>query len=329
METYRPPYEITEKCLRLISSVSEKLGRLDVANCSTRPRLRKISRIRSVYSSLKIEANSLPLDIIRAILDGKEVIGPEEEIREAENAFRAYDMIPSFNPFLLRDLLEMHAVLMDGLSPDAGCFRKYPEGVFSGDTCIYMAPEPSAVPHLMNALLDWMNRVKDSVHPAVIASAAHYELVFIHPFSDGNGRLARLWQMVILSAWNPLFRYVPIENSIYQHQQEYYDVIDRCNHAEAITEFIEFILEMTDQAMADLLMLSSKHDSATDCVRRLLDVMGFETEYSAQELMEALHLKSRDTLRNHYLHPALDTGMIRMKYPASPSSRNQRYIRTS
>lgn len=327
MTNYRPPYEITEKCLNLISSVSEKLGRLDVTNCSTKPRLRKITRIQSVYSSLKIEANSLPIDTITAILNGREVIGPAEEIREAENAFRAYDRIAGFDPFRLQDLLQMHAVLMDGLCSDAGTFRKGREGVFSGDTCIYMAPEPDAVPGLMRDLLEWMNMARGSVHPAVIACAAHYELVFIHPFSDGNGRLARLWQMAILSSWKPLFRYVPIENSIQQHQQDYYDVIDRCNHAETITEFIEFILEMTDDALAGLLELSGKQDAVTACVQCLLDVMGYETEYSSTELMRLLHLKSRDTLRNHYLHPAINAGLIRMKHPDTPSSRNQRYIR--
>lgn len=328
MESYRPPYEISDRCAILISSVSEKLGRLNVTNLSGRPHLRKTNRIRSVYSSLRIEANSLPLDTVRAILDGKLVIGPLEEIREVENAFRAYERIESFDPYSLRDVKLMHAFLTAGLCPDAGEFRRGREGVFSGDVCIYMAPEPEQVPVLMEALLHWMNAAKGTVHPAVIACIAHYELVFIHPFSDGNGRLARLWQMAILAYWNPQFRFIPIENSIQQHQQTYYDVIDRCNHADTITEFLEFMLAMMDEAMEDAIRRTDQINAATDCIHRLLNVMEYGHEYSSAELQKLLGLKSRDTLRNHYIHPAIADGMIRMKYPDAPANRNQRYSRS-
>ena len=328
MDGYRPPYSLTDRCFRLISSISEKIGRLDVTNMDTRPHLRKISRIRSVYSSLQIEANSLPFDAVWAILNGKEVLGPPDEIREVENAFRAYDMVDRFDPWSLDGVKDMHTILTEGLCRDAGCFRKGREGVFSGDVCIYMAPEPDAVPVLMASLLGWMNMEKETVHPAIIACIAHYELVFIHPFSDGNGRLARLWQMALLSSWNPLFRYIPIENNVHKCQQKYYDVIDRCNHSDSITEFIEFMLDMIDQSLIDIEVLASHHSGSTACVKHLLDVMEYKTAYSSAELMELLGLKSRDTLRNHYIHPALSDGLIQMTRPEAPSSKNQMYIRS-
>ena len=327
MESYRPPYEISDRCANLLSAVSEKLGRLNITNLSGKPLLRKISRISSVYSSLKIEANSLPQDKVTAILDGKPVIGPVDEIREVENAFRAYEKIDDFNPFSLSDVKRMHALLTDGLCPDAGEFRRGREGVFSGNICIYMAPEPEQVPVLMDALLHWMNAAKGIVHPAIIACIAHYELVFIHPFSDGNGRLARLWQMAILATWNPQFRFIPVENSIRQHQQAYYNVIDRCNHADTITEFLEFMLAMMDEAVEDAVRRTEQITAATDCEHRLLNVMEYGHEYSSAELQKLLGLKSRDTLRDHYLHPAIADGIIRMKYPDAPANRNQRYIR--
>ena len=218
-------------------------------------------------------------------------------------------------------------MLTAGLCSDAGEFRRGREDVFSGDVCIYMAPEPEQVPELMDALLKWMNTAKGNLHPAIIACIAHYELVFIHPFSDGNGRLARLWQMAILASWNQLFHFIPIENSIYQHQQAYYDVIDRCNHAETITEFLEFMLDMTKEALENAVEETNQLNAATDCEYRLIKVMEYGHEYSSAELIKLLGLKSRDTLRDHYLHPAIADGFIRMKYPDSPANRNQRYIR--
>ncbi len=211
MNQYQPPFSITNQMLDYVSSIMEKLGNLDYYdNLNKMPVLRKHNRIYSIHSSLAIEANSLSFNQVKDVIEGKVVIGEQKEIQEVKNAYKAYNMMEEWNPYSIEDLKKIHGVLAYLTVEESGVFRKENEGVFDGDKCIFMAPKPEMVETLMNQLFDWMKRNKEQLHPLILSSVFHYEFVFIHPFCDGNGRTARLWQNVILSHWKEVFAYVPI-----------------------------------------------------------------------------------------------------------------------
>ncbi|MBQ1959829.1 MAG: Fic family protein, partial [Firmicutes bacterium] len=200
MDNYQPPFKITNKMLSTVSSVSEKIGKITAtSSLESRPHLRKNNRIRSIHSSLKIEANSLSLGQVRDVINGKIVLGEQKEIQEVKNAYDAYERFPEIDPYSISCLKEFHGLMTRYLVQDCGRFRAGEEGVFSGDQCIFMAPPAKLVLQLMEDLFSWMNSAKDSVHPLILSSVFHYEFVFIHPFSDGNGRMARLWHTALLA----------------------------------------------------------------------------------------------------------------------------------
>ena len=229
MEAYKPPFEITNEILSLVSSVSEKIGRITAtANLEARPHLRKNNRIQSIHSSLKIEANSLSLGQVRDVINGKMVLGEQKEIQEVKNAFAAYEQLEKIDPYSLRDLKKFHGIMTQYTVEESGEFRKGPEGVFQGDRCIFIAPPPQFVPGQMEDLFSWMRANQNTVHPLILSSVFHYEFVFIHPFADGNGRMARLWHTAILSKWKPVFAYISIESQIEKFQDQYYDAIASC-----------------------------------------------------------------------------------------------------
>lgn len=329
MADYKPPYTLSDKMLRLVSSISGKVSRIDVyGNLSARPHLTRSNRIRSIHSSLRIEANSLSLGEVRDVIDGRRVLGPELEIREVRNAYAAYSRIGEVDPFSLTDLMSLQGDLEDGIRPDAGRFRAGEEGVFDGDRCIFMAPPARLVPSLMDDLFSWMRRSREEVHPLIMSAVFHYEFVFIHPFSDGNGRTARLWHTVLLSRWSPVFEYLPLESQIEKFQGGYYQAISDCHVDGTSDKFIEFMLERIDEMMDDAVDSASHSDEAlSQYVQRLLDVMDFEVPYSSSEILDRLGLKSKETLRKNYLDPAMSLGLVTMTIPDKPRSRNQRYVR--
>lgn len=191
MNRYQPPFTINNTMLIYVSSISEKLGRISMLQkMESRPYLRRNNRIKSIHSSLKIEANSLSLGQVRDVLAGHMVLGEQKEIQEVKNAYAAYEKLPEINPYSLKDLKKLHGVMTQYTVDESGVFRKGEEGVFNGDKCIFIAPPARLVPGLMEELFDWMSREQASVHPLILSSVFHYEFVFIHPFSDGNGR----WQ---------------------------------------------------------------------------------------------------------------------------------------
>lgn len=194
MENHKPPFTITNEILSYVSSISEKLGRITATiNLEAKPHLRKNNRIKSIHSSLKIEANSLSLGQVRDVINGKTVLGEQREIQEVKNAYAAYERLSEINPYSIKDLKQFHGIMTKYVVEESGVFRRGEEGVFNGDQCIFMAPPARLVPELMNNLFDWMEKEKNSVHPLILSSVFHYEFVFIHPFSDGNGRMARLY----------------------------------------------------------------------------------------------------------------------------------------
>ena len=327
MERYEPPFEITNRMLNRVSSISEKLGRIETWRTLERqPRLRRNNRIQSVHSSLKIEANSLSLDSVRDVLNAREVIGPAKEIQEVKNAFAAYDQIDAVDPYSLDDLLRLHGVMTRLTVEESGVFRSGAEGVYRGGVCIHIAPPPEMVPPLMRQLFDWIAARRGEIHPLILSSVFHYEFVFIHPFRDGNGRMARLWQTALLSRWNPLFQYIPIESQIERFQDGYYDAIAVSTGEGSSTAFVEFMLDRIDEVL-DRVIAQENGGSQTEQVKRLLTAMEYDTPYTAAALMRLLGLKSRDALRNNYLNPAIEEGLIQMTVPDKPTSRNQKYIK--
>lgn len=329
MEEYIPPYSITEDMLSLVASISEKLGKIDVYhNLDAKPHLRRGNRIKSIHSSLKIEANSLSIGEVQDVIDGKMVLGPEREIQEVKNAYEAYGMISEVEPFSIRDLKKIHGIMERMLEAEAGNFRNGDEGVFNGEQCIFMAPPPQLVPDLMSDLFSWMKKNKSRVHPLIMSAVFHYEFVFIHPFSDGNGRTARLWHTVILSKWNPVFEYIPLESQIEKFQDGYYKAIADCHVNGDSNEFIEFMLEQIDAILDEVLsQIRRSDDTISEYLKKMLDVMDFEVPYTAAAIMGMLGIKSRETFRKNYMDPALRLGLVVRTVPDKPNSKNQRYIK--
>jgi len=329
MNNYQPPFKITNKMLLAVSSVSEKIGKITAtSSLESKPHLRKNNRIRSIHSSLKIEANSLSLGQVRDVINGKTVLGEQKEIQEVKNAYDAYERFSEMDPYSISCLKEFHEAMTRYLVQDCGRFRTGEEGVFSGDQCIFMAPPAKLVPQLMDDLFSWMSSAKGSVHPLILSSIFHYEFVFIHPFSDGNGRMARLWHTALLAQWNPVFEYLPIESQIEKFQSEYYDAISRCHAEGESTFFIEFMLAQIDSILNEVItQLAEDSHQLSEYVKRLLSVMEYDTPYSSNVLMEKLGLKSKENLRKNYLNPALALNLIRMTLPDKPTSKNQRYIK--
>ena len=328
MGRYEPPFAITNQMVKSVSSISEKLSRIETWRTLERqPRLRRNNRIQSVHSSLKIEAGSLSLDNVRDVLNGREVISPAREIQEIKNAFAAYDQIGAVDPYSLDDLLRLHGVMTYLTVEESGVFRSGAEGVYRGGACVHIAPAPEMVPSLMRQLFDWMAEQRENIHPLILSSVFHYEFVFIHPFRDGNGRMARLWQTALLSRWNPLFQYIPIESQIERFQDAYYDAIVRSTGEGRRAAFVEFMLARIDEVLDRVIAQEHAGSAQTEQVRRLLAVMEYDMPYTAATLMKLLALKSRDALRNNYLTPAIKEGLIQMTMPDKPTSRNQRYIK--
>ncbi|MGM9912387.1 Fic family protein [Floccifex sp.] len=326
MDAYKPPFTITNKILSLVSSISEKLGRIVTINeLESKPHLRKNNKIKSIHSSLKIEANSLTLNQVYDVIDGKAVLGEQKEIQEVKNAYEAYEHIGEINPFNIQDLKKFHGIMTKYLVKESGRFRSGEEGVFSGDKCIFMAPPAQFVPQLMDDLFGWMNDVKGELHPLILSSVFHYEFVFIHPFSDGNGRMARLWQTAILKEWKPIFEFIPIESQIEKFQEGYYDAISKCYKTGESTIFITFMLEQIDQILDEIMKQVNQDDNQP--VYKLLSVMECGISYSTQMLMKKMGLKSREGFRRNYLRPAIELKLIKMTIPDKPNSKNQRYIK--
>lgn len=327
---YKPPFTITNEILSYVSSVSEKIGRITAAdNLEAKPHLRKNNRIKSIHSSLKIEANSLTLGQVRDVINGKMVLGEQKEIQEVKNAYTAYERFSEIDPYCIQHLKEFHGIMTKYLIEESGEFRSGEEGVFNGDQCIFMAPPARFVPQLMEELFDWMELAHNNVHPLILGSVFHYEFVFIHPFSDGNGRMARLWHTAILSKWKPIFEYIPIESQIEKYQDEYYEAIARCHVAGESTIFIEFMLAQIDKILDEIsAQISEEDEYLSETVKKLLEVMEYDVPYTSRTLMEKLELKSREGFRRNYLHPAIRLNLIRMTIPDKPNSKNQRYIKT-
>lgn len=329
MSGYIPPYTISDKMLEYVSSISEKVGKINShKELEAKPHLRRNNRIRSIHSSLKIEANSLSLSEVRDVINGHSVLGKQKEIQEVKNAYAAYEKIEEINPSSIIDLKRIHGIMTDGIVEESGVFRKGDEGVFSGEQCIFVAPPPDRINGLMKELLTWIKKNEGKVHPLIMSAVFHYEFVFIHPFSDGNGRMARLWHTVILYRWRNIFAYIPLESQIEKFQEDYYNSIAQCHINGNSDIFIEFMLEMIDQVLDEVILQVNKSNAGTsEYVKRLLECMEYDVPYTSKAIMEQLGLKSKETLRKNYLKPAMELGLVKMTLSDKPNSRNQRYVK--
>lgn len=247
---YKPPFDITSEMLHLISEISEQVGIINMrlGENAPSPQLRKKSQIKTIHSSLAIEHNSLSLKQVTDIIDGKRVLGAPDEIQEVKNAIEAYRLMPELDAFKEKDLLKAHALMMKNLVKQAGHYRQEGVGVFDGNgNCLHMAPPADRVPQLMGDLFHWVKTTKE--HPLIHSCVFHYEFEFIHPFIDGNGRMGRFWQTMLLSRWKGIFAWLPVETIVKEHQQDYYNVIAKCDAAGNSTAFVEFMLKCLLDAM--------------------------------------------------------------------------------
>lgn len=302
MNDYKPPFHMTDKITFLIAEISEQVGRITVLQERTiSPHLRRENRIRTIHSSLAIEHNSLSLEQVTAILDGKRVLGNPNEIKEVQNAYEAYDLMLCLDPSSVNDLLKTHKLMMNGLVPE----------------------------HIHN-LFVWYQQ--SELHPLIKSAVFHYEFEFIHPFADGNGRMGRMWHSLLLGKWKELFFWLPIEELIQSRQKEYYDALGVADRQADSAGFVELMLEIIRDSLKEITVVGRSTDQdnsqVTDQdktpVGRLLSALGDNT-LSTAELMERLGLSHRPTFRKNYLNPALEQNLIERTIPDKPNSKNQRY----
>jgi Fic family protein len=325
--SYQPPYTITPAILASVEQIGEALGRLDtVRRGQVIPRLRRQNRIKTIQASLQIEGNTLSLDQVTAVLDGKRVLAQPREIQEVRNAFKVYETMATLQPESRDDLLAAHRVLMEGLIDQAGRFRTSVVGIFQGEEVAHVAPPVKRVAELMDNLLDWLEATDE--HPLIASCVFHYELEFIHPFEDGNGRMGRFWQTLILSHWREFFSLLPIESVVRDRQEQYYRTLGHADQQGDASTFIVFMLDAIRQAIAEISESTDQvGDQVGDQVARLLGALQSDPSHakSAAELMAVLGLSHRPTFRKNYLRPALDAGLIEMTRPNAPNAKNQKY----
>lgn len=246
-----PPFEITNKIIDYVSEISELVGKFTVKDSfSSNPTLRRTNRIRTIYGSLAIEQNTLSIEQVTAVIDGKRVLAPPKDIAEVQNAYEIYERLDELDPYSVDDLLTAHGIMTRRLLEESGVFRSRSVGVVDKDgNVLHVGTLPQYVPDLVMELLDWAK--KSDLHMLIKSCVLHYELELIHPFADGNGRVGRLWHTLMLSKWNPVFAWLPVESIIHENQDEYYRAINISNAAGESTAFIEFMLDVIKTALED------------------------------------------------------------------------------
>ncbi len=324
--SYKPPFTINEKTINLVAEIMEAVTKLTLDEVEgINPKLRRNNRIKTIQASLAIENNSLSIDQVTAILNGKWILGPGQDIREVQNAYQAYELLLDFDPYDVSSLLQAHNILMSGLTNEAGMFRSGGVGIFAGENLIHVAPPASLVPEQISELLSWA--LNSKMHPLIKSCVFHYELEFIHPFADGNGRIGRMWQTLILYKWKSLFGWLPVETFVKDRQDNYYRVLGECDRVADSGKFVEFMLESIYAALLEISSTEQVGVQVTEQVERILKAIGEDT-ISGKELMERVGLKHRPTFRKNYLLPAIESGYLEMTIPDKPNSSKQKYCKT-
>jgi len=315
---YQPPFTIDDTVLNLVSQISEHIGRLSTWKITTlTPQLRKINRIKTLVGTLQIEGNTLTKEKVTAILDGKRVLGDKDEIQEAKGAIEAYKYLEDYTHTKLDDLLLAHKRLTHNLLKATGMFRNVNVAVGS-----HIAPPHTQISPLMHQLFEWLGETE--LHPLIVSSIFHYEFEFIHPFEDGNGRVGRLWQTLILYQWKEIFAYLPLESIIKENQQAYYEAIEASTELGESTPFIVFMLESILETIT-----STPQDTpqVTPQDERLQKVLAFcEIPRSRKEIQAYIGMKDRKHFKEVVLDVLLADGLLEMTLPEKPQSPKQKYI---
>ena len=281
--TYIPPFKVTDEIMNYVIEIAEMVGRLSAStdNLPT-PKLRKQNRIKTIQSSLAIENNSLSIEQVTDIIDGKKVFGPLDEIKEVKNAIDAYHLLFELDPYQESDLLKAHRLMMSDLVNESGCYRHGGVGVFEGQACIHVAPPAMRVPTLIHELFTWVRNTE--VHPLISSCVFHYEFEFIHPFTDGNGRMGRVWQTLLLMRWQPIFAWIPVETIVKEHQQDYYKAIAKSDKEGESTTFVAFMLRCLRIALQEMQESNQKSN------QKILDAICRNPSVSIRELRELVGL---------------------------------------
>lgn len=310
---YKPPFEITSKIIELISNISEKIGEINSLQDSPyHVKLRKENRIKTIHSSLAIENNSLSLKQITAIIDGKRVLGNPNEIQEVKNSIQAYDLLLSLNPYNEKDLLKAHKLMMQDLVERNGKYRADGVGIFDGEKVVHMAPPASRVPELMGDLFEWL-KISDT-HPLIKSCVFHYEFEFIHPFQDGNGRIGRLWQTVILKEWKEVFAWLPVETLVKENQKEYYSVLGLSDSVANSTKFIEFMLTLILNIIEEIINSEEKVTTkvttkVTINQQKIIDAIKKNPFITQEELADIVGITKKSITAN--MKKLQDSGFIK------------------
>ena len=322
---YNPPFDITNEIVSLVAEIVELATKVKATTkLESKPTLRRENRIKTIHGSLAIEQNTLSLEQVTAVLNGKRVLAPPKDIEEVKNAFEIYDIIETLNPYSIDDLLKAHGVLMKGLVKSAGAFREEAAGVADYQTgdIIHVGTLPQYVPKLTQELLNWVEQ--NEAHPLIKSCVFHYEFEVIHPFLDGNGRLGRLWHSLLLAKWNPIFSYIPIESMIYQHQNEYYKCFNFCNINVNSTKFIVFMLSVIKEALQELNEQTCSNGTSSEQVEQLLRFC--TSPKSRAQMQEFMGISGRKAFQTKILKPLLESGQLKMTIPDKPNSSKQKYI---
>lgn len=292
---YTPPFTMTDEIMNLVIEIAELTGAIAVSEqLSRNPKLRRENRIKSIHSSLAIEQNSLTEEQVSDVINGKRVLGPLQDIREVKNAYEAYDIMTKLNPYSVKDLLKAHKIMMSGLVKEAGMFRSKGIGVYAGDQLIHAGTPANYVPDLIAQLFQWLQQSK--LHPLVKSCIFHYEIEFIHPFADGNGRTGRLWHTLILAKWKEFFLWIPIESIIKERQDGYYKALNDSNTAGESTKFVEFMLELIRDLLTELANGKSITSEKTP-EDKVLELIKGDEKLSAAEMSERIGLSQRQVQR--------------------------------
>lgn len=299
---YTPPFEITSRIIELISNISEKVGEIaSIQNSPYHIQLRKENRIKTIHSSLAIENNSLSLEQITAIIEGKKVLGNPNEIKEVKNSIQAYDLLLTLNPYKEKDLLKAHKLMMQDLVSESGKYRTGGVGIFDGEKVVHVAPPAKRISELMADLFEWLK--KSDVHPLIKSCVFHYEFEFIHPFQDGNGRMGRLWQTVILKEWKEVFAWLPIETLVKENQKEYYSVLGVSDSIANSTKFIEFMLSVILKTIEEIIETEKKvtvkvTQKVTVNQKKILEAIENNPNITQEELAEIVGITRKSIISN-------------------------------
>lgn len=254
MDNYQPPFHLTDKMTEYIAEIGELVGQISVRQSTPiNPHLRRENRIRTIHSTLAIENNTLSLEQVTAILDGKRVLGSPNEIKEVRNAYDAYELMLTLDPNSVEDLLKAHKLMMNGLVKENGRFRTGAVGVFDGSVPVHISPPAHLVPEEIHNLFEWYK--KSQLHPLIKSAVFHYEFEFIHPFSDGNGRMGRMWHSLLLAQWKEMFYWLPIEELIQSRQKDYYDALGKADQSVDCAPFVELMLDIIKMSLQELTII--------------------------------------------------------------------------